>query len=92
MYIFVSAADCDSCCAFRIFKTLLESDNITFVVFAVAGFDDLQKRGEQMPRDGKVRRHPPAPQACRLDVCVPFLCAGPLRTALCTGWQGGWAV
>ena len=48
IYIFVSAADCDSCCAFRILKTLLESDNISYVVYAVAGFADLQKRGEAL--------------------------------------------
>lgn len=52
--IFTSAADCDSCCAFRILKSMLESDNLTYSVLAVSGYDDLLQRMKQLPRDDKV--------------------------------------
>lgn len=56
--IFTSAADCDSCCAFRILKAMLESDYITYSVIAVAGFTDLMERVKRLPRDNKAS--PPA--------------------------------
>lgn len=69
--IFTSAADCDSCCGFRILKAMLESDNITYSVLAVSGYDDLLQRVKQLPRDNKVSGPGRSLPVCRPD-CLPM--------------------
>lgn len=53
--VLVSAADCDSCATFRTLRALFKADAVTFSAFPVAGYEDLQRRGQELPRDGAVR-------------------------------------
>ena len=53
--VLVSAADCDACATFRTLRTLFKADNVPFSAFPVAGYEDLQRRGAELPRDDAVR-------------------------------------
>ncbi len=54
--VFVSAADADSCAAFRTLRALFKSDAVPFSVFPVAGYEDVQRRAAELPADDKARR------------------------------------
>ena len=51
----VSTADVDSCCAFRILKSMMCSDGIPFSAYPVGGYQELQNLGDKLPKDGQNR-------------------------------------
>ena len=53
--MYVSTADVDSCCAFRILKSMMCSDGIPFSAYPVSGYQELQGLGEKLPKDGQNR-------------------------------------
>ena len=53
--VLVSAADCDACATFRTLRSLFKADFVPFSAFPVAGYEDLQRRGAELPRDDAVR-------------------------------------
>ncbi|EEH55244.1 uncharacterized protein MICPUCDRAFT_60340 [Micromonas pusilla CCMP1545] len=55
VHVYVSTADVDSCCAFRILKTMMASDGIPFAAYPVSGYQELQNLGEKLPKDGQNR-------------------------------------
>ena len=55
MLIYVSTADVDSLCAFRVLKLMLRSDNVAYSVFPVSGYGELQRLGGEIPDDGQQR-------------------------------------
>ena len=55
MHVYVSTADVDSCCAFRILKSMMCSDGIPFSAYPVSGYQELQNLGEKLPKDGQNR-------------------------------------
>jgi hypothetical protein len=52
---YVSTADVDSCCAFRILKSMMCSDGIPFSAYPVGGYQELQNLGDKLPKDGQNR-------------------------------------
>lgn len=69
--VLVSAADCDSCATFRTLRALFKADAVTFSAFPVAGYEDLQRRGQELPRDGAVRARRRAKSTTRLAAFKP---------------------
>ena len=55
VHVYVSTADVDSCCAFRILKSMMCSDGIPFSAYPVSGYQELQNLGEKLPKDGQNR-------------------------------------
>ena len=55
MHVYVSTADVDSCCAFRILKSMMCSDGIPFSAYPVGGYQELQNLGDKLPKDGQNR-------------------------------------
>ena len=55
VHVYVSTADVDSCCAFRILKSMMCSDGIPFSAYPVSGYQELQSLGEKLPKDGMNR-------------------------------------
>ena len=55
VHVYVSTADVDSCCAFRILKSMMCSDGIPFSAYPVSGYQELQGLGEKLPKDGQNR-------------------------------------
>ena len=53
--IYVSTADVDALCAYRILKSMFHSDNVPFSVFPVSGTEELRKRGKDIPDDEQDR-------------------------------------
>ena len=45
--IYVSTSDVDALCAYRILKSMFQSDNVPFSVFPVSGSEELRKRGKE---------------------------------------------
>ncbi len=63
--VLVSSADCDACCAYRTLRALFKADGVPFSVYPVAGYEDVQRRGAELPRDGQVRAAERAGAAAR---------------------------
>ena len=55
VHVYVSTADVDSCCAFRILKSMMCSDGIPFSAYPVGGYQELQNLGDKLPKDGQNR-------------------------------------
>ena len=53
--IYVSTSDVDALCAYRILKSMFQSDNVPFSVFPVSGSEELRKRGKEIPDDEQNR-------------------------------------
>ena len=48
VHVYVSTADVDSCCAFRILKSMMCSDGIPFSAYPVSGYQELQNLGDTL--------------------------------------------
>ncbi len=53
--VLVSAADCDSCCAYRTLRALFKADNVPFSAYPVAGYEDVQQHAAKLAHSVGVR-------------------------------------
>jgi hypothetical protein len=69
--LLVSCADADSAAAFRLLRSLLKADGAAFSAFAVSGFEDLQRKADELkqsdPLAVRARRH-----SLRSSSCAAF--------------------